>query len=45
MDFHWGATPESDAFFGRNPKSQVALERLMILATKVFGWTSSKFSS
>jgi hypothetical protein len=37
MDFHWGATPESDAFFDRNPKFYDAFERLMILANKTFG--------
>jgi hypothetical protein len=37
MKFHWGATPESDAFFGRNPKYYDAFERLMILANKTFG--------
>jgi hypothetical protein len=37
MEFHWGATPESDAFFGRNPKVYPAFERLMALANKTFG--------
>lgn len=37
MEFHWGATPESDAFFDRNPKFWDALERLTILANKTFG--------
>jgi hypothetical protein len=37
MEFHWGATPESDAFFDRNPKFYDSFERLMILANKTFG--------
>ena len=37
MEFHWGATPESDAFFERNPKFFDAFERLMVLANKTFG--------
>jgi len=37
MDFHWGATPESDAFLERNPQFLEHLERMMVLANKVFG--------
>jgi hypothetical protein len=37
MDFHFGATPESDAFFNRSPKFYPAFERLMTLSNKVFG--------
>jgi hypothetical protein len=36
MDFHWGATPESEAFFGRHPKFYDAFERFMILANRTF---------
>jgi Family of unknown function (DUF5677) len=39
MDFHFGATPESDLFFSRNPKFYPAFERLMALANKCFGRT------
>ena len=37
MEFHWGTTPESDAFFARNPAFYDAFERLMVLANKTFG--------
>jgi len=37
MEFHFGATPESDAFFDRNPRFYPAFERLMTLANKTFG--------
>ncbi len=37
MEFHWGATPESNAFFGRHPKFHDAFERFMILANRTFG--------
>lgn len=37
MDFHFGSTPESDAFFDRNPKFYPAFERLMTAANKCFG--------
>ena len=37
IDFHWGATPESDAFFDRNPKFYDVFARLMLLANKTFG--------
>ena len=36
-EFHWGATPESDAFFERHPKFLDAFERLMQLANRMFG--------
>lgn len=37
MEFHWGATPESNAFFARNPKFHAAFHRLMVLANRTFG--------
>jgi len=37
IDFHWGATPESEAFFARNPKFHDAFERLMALSNKTLG--------
>lgn len=37
MEFHFGATPETDAFFERNPRFAPAFERLMTLANKTFG--------
>jgi len=37
MKFHWGVTPESDAFFQRHPKFSDAFEHLMVLANKTFG--------
>jgi hypothetical protein len=37
MEFHWGATPESDAFFDRNPKFYDVFDQVMILANKTFG--------
>lgn len=37
MEFHWGATPESDAFLDRNPNFYHAFRRLILLANKTFG--------
>lgn len=36
-EFHWGATPESDAFFQRHPELPKAIDHLMVLANKTFG--------
>jgi hypothetical protein len=37
MEFEFGQTDQSDAFFDRNPKFMPAFERLMTVANKCFG--------
>ena len=39
MDFEFGQTKQSNAFFERHPKFYPAFERLMVLANKCFGRT------
>ena len=36
MDFHWGNTPEAEAFFGRNKKFVPIFDRLIVLTNKCF---------